>query len=339
MPSRSGRRAAARDIEKLFRGAVERHGMIRPGDRVLAAVSGGADSVLMLALLLAHRARCPFSVHVAHVNHGLRGRESDADEAFVRRLAGRHGLPRTAGRVDLARRRGESSSVEQRARLARRAFLRKAAAEAGCGKIALGHTLDDQAETILMWLLRGSGRGGLSGMEPVTRDGIIRPLIEMRREEIREGLEQAGERFREDASNLDPRRTRNRIRLEILPALEEAFPAAAATLAATAGILADEDAYLDDRAARLLAAAERSPGPLAVARTPKALARRILRLAAARRSGGGLVLERDHVEAILAMARGAGGGAAVDLPGGYRAEKRDGGVVFEKRERKSPRKR
>ena len=107
-------------------------------------------------------------------------------------------------------------------------------------------------------------------MEPVTRDGIIRPLIEMRREEIREGLEQAGERFREDASNLDPRRTRNRIRLEILPALEEAFPAAAATLAATAGILADEDAYLDDRAARLLAAAERSPGPLAVARTPKA---------------------------------------------------------------------
>lgn len=339
MPSRSGRRAAARDVDKLFRAAVDRHRMVRTGDRVLAAVSGGADSVLMLALLLEHRSRCPFTVHVAHLNHGLRGKESDGDESFVRSLAERHALAFTGARVDLARRAGQSSSVEQRARLARREFLRETAAREGCGKIALGHTLDDQAETILMWLLRGAGRGALSGMEAVTRDGLVRPIIYLRRAEARAHLETAGEPFREDSSNLDLGRTRNRIRLEILPALEAVFPAAAETLAATAEILASEDAYLEDQAERLMEGAGPELPAELVERAPRALARRVVRLAAERRTEGGLHLERGHVEAILALASASAPRASVDLPAGYRAERRDASLVFVERERKTPRKR
>jgi tRNA(Ile)-lysidine synthase len=317
----------------LFREAVRRHEMIGPGDRVLAAVSGGGDSVLMFLMLADLRTRRPFTLNVAHLNHGLRDAESDADEAFVRELASRFSLPLVADRVDLTRKPGQSSSLEERARVARREFLIRTAKGSGCNRIALGHTLDDQAETILMWLLRGTGRGGLAGMEPVTTEGMIRPLVLVRRSEVRDHLRSMGEPFREDASNDDTRRLRSRIRLQLLPVLEKGFPGSVERLAAEAGLIGAEEAWLD-RAARGLI--NESDGALSLEGARDAagrvLARRAVRLAAARTMDPRR-LEMDHVEAILGLAEPSMEGRGVDLPGGFRAERRGGGVVFQRRER------
>lgn len=316
------------DIEESFSRSVARHEMIRPGGRVLAAVSGGADSVLLLHLLVRHRARCPFTIHVAHLNHGLRGGESDADEVFVRSLAGTHAIPFTSGRADLARREGESSSLEERARLARRSFLAETARRERCDRIALGHTLDDQAETILMWLLRGTGRGGLSGMEPVTPDGIIRPMLALRRPQVREYLDSIGEPYRDDATNEDAAHLRNRIRRRLVHLLDAEFPGSVETIASEASLLAAEDAWLDEGARLLL---DGSAGILhapSLAAAPKALARRSVRLAADRNGPSARALGRLHVEEIIDLASRGSEGAGVDLPGGWRAERRGDVIVF-----------
>jgi tRNA(Ile)-lysidine synthase len=316
------------DIEEVFSRSVARHEMIRPGGRVLAAVSGGADSVLLLELLVRHRARCPITIHVAHLNHGLRGDESDADEEFVRALAARHAIPFTSGRADLTRRAGESSSLEERARVARRSFLTETARRERCDRIALGHTLDDQAETILMWILRGTGRGGLSGMEPITPEGIIRPLLALRRRQVREYLDSVGEPFRDDSTNEDPAHLRNRIRRRLIHLLDAEFPGSVETIASEASLLAAEDAVLDDEARLLL---EGSAGLLhapSIAAAPRALARRAVRLGAERSGPTARSLGRLHVEEIIDLASRGSEGAGVDLPGGWRAERRGDTVVF-----------
>jgi len=333
MHQTSRRARTTSGVESVFLSTLERHAMIRPGDRVLAGVSGGGDSVLLLHLLVRHRARCPFTPHVAHLNHALRGAESEADEAFVRAVASRFSLPVACSRADLSRAPGDPSSLEERARIARRAFLLGAAAEAACNRIALGHTLDDQVETILMWLLRGTGRGGLSGMEPVTAEGIIRPLIGVRRSEVREHLAACGEAYRDDASNEDPAPLRNRIRSRLVPIIEFEFPGSVPILAAEAAILAAEETYLDEAAGALLSGDPESvPAGLASSTSP-ALARRAIRLAACRSGMRARLLERDHVEAILGLMAPSMEGRGVDLPGGIRAVRRGEWVVFEGRER------
>jgi tRNA(Ile)-lysidine synthase len=314
------------EVEDAFLKAVSRHRMIEPGDRLLAAVSGGADSTLLLHLLAAHRARCPFTLEVAHLNHGLRGADGDADEGFVAGLAGRLALPLAAARADLARKPRESSSLEERARDARREFLRATAEERGCNKIALGHTLDDQAETILMWLLRGAGRGALSGMEPMTPDGVIRPLLGLRRRQVRAHLAGIGEPYRVDATNDDPSHLRNRIRLRLITVMDAEFPGGVETMASASEVLAAEDAFLDGAAAALLEEGRLSARALAAA--PAALGRRAIRIAA-RRSG--LVphaLTRHHVDQILALAADSAEEGGVSLPGGGRAVRRGSLVLF-----------
>jgi len=314
--------------EKTFRELVERRQMIRPGDRVLAAVSGGGDSVLLLHLLIRHRSVRPFVLQVAHLNHGLRGAASDADEAFVRDLSARHALPITSARVDLSRKPGDSSSIEERARDARRAFVLDTARSTGCNRIALGHTLDDQAETVLMWLLRGTGRGGLSGMESVTKDGIIRPLLGLRRQDVRRCLREIGEEFRDDESNDDPSRLRNHIRLRLIPLIEAEFEGAVATIGAGTEILAAEDRYLDEAAGALLDPVSGALRvDLAVA-APEALKRRAVRLGAERAGLDVRALHRDHVDRILELLHRGKAGRSVDLPAGGRAGREEASIVF-----------
>ncbi len=312
--------------------------MIYPGCRVLAGISGGGDSVLLLHLLAGYRAELPFALEVAHLNHGLRGEASEGDEAFVRELAGRLALPFRSERADLQRRPGDPSSLEERARDARRAFLARAAREQGCGRIALGHTLDDQAETILMWLLRGTGRGGLAGMEPMTAEGVIRPLIRVRRSEVRAHLLAMGQPFSDDASNDDLARTRNWIRHRLIPRIEERFPEAIARMGAAAESVGAEESLLDELAAALIR--EPDGGIVAPLEEPasgreRPLAARAVRLAAARSGMEPRLLERDHVEAILDLARSGAEGRSIDLPGGFRAERRGGAVVFAPRQDRS----
>lgn len=307
--------------------------MIRPGDRVLAAVSGGGDSVLMLHLLARHRSRSSFTLRVAHLNHGLREGEADGDEAFVRGLASRLSLPFTAGRADLARRPGESSSVEERAREARRGFLLETARAEDCNRIALGHTLDDRVETVLMWLLRGTGRGGLAGMQAVTPQGFIRPILEVRRSEVRHWLEGAGETWREDATNQDLSRRRNRIRSRLVPLIEREFPGSLEVLADEGETFSLEDSWLERAAGDLLGPEARDLPVSLLREAPEALARRAVRAAAARSGVNPARLRRRHLRAILDLAGEGMEGRGLDLGEGARAERHGDSVVFSRRER------
>jgi tRNA(Ile)-lysidine synthase len=309
---------------------LERERMLRRGDRVLVAVSGGSDSTALLALLAGSARDLGLDLHVAHLDHGWRGRASERDAEFVRRLALRFRLPVTVGHVDAAawRRSGArgaegrtQSSREARARTLRRRFLEATAAEIGARRIALGHTLDDQAESLLLRLLRGSGRRGLGGIHPVVDGLFIRPLLGIRRASLRAWLRQRGLRWREDATNRDLGLTRNRVRRRLLPLLEREFNAKATeVLARTANLLRDEDAWLERLAGEAYDSARiaGTPGirldPDRLATMPVPLQRRVVRRAAAEARGHLRGLGMKHVDSALALLRSRGN-RRLDLPG------------------------
>ena len=205
-------------VEKVF-GTIRRHAMLAGGETVLVGVSGGADSVALLHALLALRPRLGLTLHVLHVNHGLRP-EADSEAAFVEDRGLRWGVPIIVERVHVVAEAGES--LEAWARRQRYAAFSKWARAVGASRVALGHTADDQAETVLMRLLEGAGPRGLTGIPPV-RGRYIRPLIEVRRREIEAELERAGLTWVEDPSNRDPKFLRNRIRHDLLPFLAAAY--------------------------------------------------------------------------------------------------------------------
>jgi len=243
---------------------IRRHKLLTSGDRVLVAVSGGPDSVALLEVLYRLRKRLGIELALAHLNHGLRGEEANEDERFVRGLAKRYRLRHRCGKVDVsARRRAKGGSLEEAARAARYAFLRKAARELGANVLALGHTANDNAETLLMNLLRGAGLRGLAGIPIVRPEGelrLVRPLLEVTRPEVLEFLRRSGLNFRTDASNADTALTRNRIREELLPQLAAQYnPSVGKLLARTADQLRDVAELIDAQVRR---AAERFVEPV-----------------------------------------------------------------------------
>jgi tRNA(Ile)-lysidine synthase len=214
---------------------ISRYSMLSAGDRVGAGVSGGADSVALLHILQ----RLKFRVTVLHVNHQLRGPESDADESFVRALADSLGLEVVVEQAPI-----QHGNLEQEARLARRRFFKRCLESHGFNKVALGHTRSDQAETVLFRFLRGSGLAGLAGMRMVTTHGLIRPLLTTSREDVRSWAAAEGIEWREDSSNADLRFKRNRLRNEVIPALAHEFnPNLEAVLSGTAELAGDEEDY------------------------------------------------------------------------------------------------
>ena len=244
MPSRKtpGRVLAA------FRKTVVDGGMIVPGDRVLAALSGGPDSVALAALLLKLREEMPLEVRLAHFNHRLRD-EAAGDERFVRELARRWVLPLTVGSAEVrAHASRRKINLEEAGRDLRYRFLRQAAEAAGATKIATGHTMTDQAETVLMRLMRGTGLSGLAGIAPIVPGPpcpLVRPLLAIPGPDLRAWLDTEGLPFREDASNRDSRFLRNRIRAELLPELARRYePQIVAHLARLAGIVREDDELL-----------------------------------------------------------------------------------------------
>ncbi|OLD40880.1 MAG: tRNA lysidine(34) synthetase TilS, partial [Nitrospirae bacterium 13_1_40CM_2_62_10] len=222
-------------------------GLLRPGDRVLAAVSGGPDSVALLSVLAALAPSWDLTLRAVHVNHGLRGAESDEDASFVAGLCDRLGVALAIERVTLAgpagRRRGRS--LQEQAREARYAAMVRVATALRMDKIALGHTADDQAETLVMWMLRGSGTAGLAGIPPSRGPLVIRPLLDVGRAEIIAYLEAQGLPFRVDSSNAKPLYLRNRVRHELLPILKRFNPGLLGVLKRQAEILREEDLCLD----------------------------------------------------------------------------------------------
>jgi tRNA(Ile)-lysidine synthase len=257
---------------------LARH-LFSAGDRICCAVSGGADSVaLLLALHEANGAKESLGIVLSaiHVNHGLRGDEANADEAFVGSLCNHLGLPLLIERVDTRGRQGtEREGVEEAARELRYETFRNLLAAGRVDAVATGHTLDDQAETVILKLLRGAWTEGLGGIspeilpgispeilprnfEPVTRQGpksagrIIRPMLSVRREEVEAFLRERRQDWREDSTNRDLSLTRNRVRHELMPALRGFNPAIDAALARLAEIARDEEAFWQAEVARLL---------------------------------------------------------------------------------------
>ena len=247
-----------RDLLDRVQFDMAHHHMYISGDRVVVAVSGGPDSVALLDLLFRLKSMLGINLHVAHLNHRLRGAQSDSDADFVGTLASNLNLPYHTQAVDLC---PKGQSLEEAARNARHAFLNETRSRTGATRIALGHTRSDQAETLLLRLLRGAGTRGLAAIRPV-RDGIwIRPLLAISRPEIEAYIAWRGLPVRHDASNTDTRFLRNRIRHDLLPRLAADYtPAIETLLARSAEILRQDDELLEEQAEAALQKALRHRG-------------------------------------------------------------------------------
>lgn len=233
--------------------------LFRPGMRIAVACSGGADSVALLRALLERRSELGLVLSVAHMNHGIRGADSDGDEAFVEELAGRFALPLHLRRADVpGASEANKEGLEEAARNLRYAWFRELLATQQADAVATAHTLDDQAETVLHRLIRGAWTEGLGGifpvLEPAPRETgrILRPFLAATRREIEAWLGMIGQPWREDASNQDTAYTRNRIRIELLPALAEYNPGIKTQFAQLASLAREEEAYWQAELARLL---------------------------------------------------------------------------------------
>jgi tRNA(Ile)-lysidine synthase len=290
---------------------------------ILLGLSGGADSVALLDVLLELRSELGFTLAAAHLNHQIRAAEAERDEAFVRELCRRLDVSlivQRADGLDLA-----AGNLEERARDARHAFLERAAYTCGANYIALAHHADDQAETVLMRLLRGAGVAGLAAMAERGPGRIIRPMLAVPRGEI---LNYVGERrleFVEDSSNASLSILRNRIRHELLPMLERDYvPGISRRLTELGG----EMRALDDLAATLaereLESLTLAPGMIDAARlaeVPEALINPVLRGFIARTAANLRRFDRVHIDMLRRLALEGGPSAAIELPGGWRAER------------------
>jgi tRNA(Ile)-lysidine synthase len=324
-------------LEREAARVLREQNLTAPGTHILVAVSGGADSVALLLALhrLARNGRPALTA--AHLHHGLRGREADADARFVRAVCRRLGVRCVVGRAAVrARARARGESIEMAARAARYAFLERTARRVGATQIATAHTRDDQAETVLLKLARGAGPEGLSGIAPCTapagrRVGLVRPLLTVSRAEVEAFLKRLGQDWRTDASNVSRDHLRNRVRHDVLPLLEAALnPAIRAVLARTADILRAENAWMDAEARRACPPDGRLT-VRGVAGLPAALRRRVLRVWL---SAQGVETERIDFETVERITRLAGtvrGTRSVDLPGGRIVRRRYGYLAVAQR--------
>lgn len=304
---------------ELVRRTIAEWQMVRSGDVLGVAVSGGADSVALLHALHELAPELGIRLHVIHLNHGLRGPESDADARFAEDCAGRLGWPVTIDRADLLTAAG---NLEQAGREARLRLFRRLREAGTVRRTATGHTRSDQAETVLYRLLRGSGTAGLSGIRPTGGDGVVRPLIGCSRAEVLRFLEERKLTWREDATNQSSDFTRNWLRHQVLPVLcERLGPAVPDILAATAALAADEESWWaaeirdlartclkKNRDAVLLRADE-------LRRMHPAVARRFLRHAIAEAKGDMRSIDLLHVERVRELAGQADGHGRIQIPG------------------------
>lgn len=309
---------------KKVKETIEKYKMLDRGDRILVAVSGGPDSVTLLDVLFSLRDKYDLSLSVAHLNHMLRGREAERDALFVKELSGKLGLPFFLGKRNVGSFMKKTHlSPEEAARKLRYDFLEDIAKREGTNKVALGQTADDQAETVLLAFLRGSGLAGLSGIPPVRMLGgsgikIVRPLIETFRIEIEKYLEEKKISSRLDASNLEPVYLRNKIRLELLPLIAHEYnPNIKSGLVRLATILREDNRYLIERTRELVSKMlggnkEKTEIDLASLQSlPVALQQRLLREAVNRVCGDMRPLSLTHWERIHKLIEGGKTGSYI----------------------------
>ncbi|HUV06036.1 MAG TPA: tRNA lysidine(34) synthetase TilS [Armatimonadota bacterium] len=314
---------------------IRRFSMVEKGEKVLVAVSGGPDSVALLHALWSVRNELGISLHVAHLNHSFRGRESDLDAEYVCGLAANLSLDWTVEKIDVPQiQRSLRLSPEEAARLVRYEFLERVAADVHADRIALAHTADDQVETVLLNVLRGTGVDGLSGMPPV-RGKIIRPLISIRRSEVEDYVERNSLHPRVDATNLLPMYTRNRLRLELLPLLRREFnPEIDAALLRLMELAREDTAYLNmgskEALGRLTISREEGAISLDLSgllSCPLAIRRRLIREAVRTVRGELADVGFTHVEELLRLL-GTGSDFKYELPGGTFVERTRQALAF-----------
>jgi tRNA(Ile)-lysidine synthase len=318
---------------------IQQYGLVSPEEIVVVGVSGGADSVCMLHVLAKWRKRLRINLHIAHLNHQLRGVESEVDAKYVSDLAGSLGIPVTIDRQDVADYRlGRNLSIEEAARELRYNFLARVAGEVGANRVAIGHTRDDQVETILMHILRGTGVTGLRGLapcSPMAYDGqgmswtahpvslraedlsvatgqrsyllVIRPILDITREETTSYCQEHQLAPRIDSSNISLSFFRNRIRLQLLPQLRQYNPSIDQALLRLADIAKEDNAFIEQQASELWDEVARRENDAIyldrkqITSLPIALQRQLLRAAVTRLTGGTRDIEASHIEAARSL--------------------------------------
>jgi tRNA(Ile)-lysidine synthase len=332
------------------RDAIEKQGLLRAGERVGVAVSGGADSVALLLLLAELRERLGIVLSVVHFNHKLRGKDSDADEKFAVRLAEKYGLTFHAGRADIAAKaKRDKANLEDTARRARYEFFAALVEDGRMDKVAVAHTADDQAETVLAHILRGTGLAGLGGIHPTVQH-VVRPLLKVRRAELRAYLRSKKQTWREDATNRDTTRMRARIRKKLLPILEKQFrPAVVEHLATLAELAREDEAFLSAVASeRVQTCVEEGPGQAKIsigallAKKKKdfntedtkdteksvAISRRMVRRIVGELKPREGQLNAEHVRAVLQLAASSENGKCLTLPGSVEVRREQDNLIF-----------
>lgn len=318
---------------------IRKHELLNAGDRVGIAVSGGADSVALLHLLLELRKELGAVLSVVHFNHKLRGAESEGDERFVAEVAQRHKLEFRCKSGDVGAYAAEKRlSLETAAREMRYRYFRQLLLDGRLNRIATGHTLDDQAETVLLKIVRGAGGRGLAGVyprlevagSPFSDASIVRPLLGTRRRDLEAYLLALKQSWREDKSNRDLRHMRNRVRHGILPRLERYLnPAVRQALAETAEIARAEEEYWQKEVSRVLPRVRAEAGGVldwpVLMDLPLALRRRVLRAVS---ESLGLQLDFQHVDEILALSSNR----TTVLPAGWVVSRKAGKLRFESKE-------
>ena len=313
-----------------------KHRMFKAGEHVLVAVSGGADSTALLWCLSEAAPGLGLQLTAAHLNHSLRGEESDADERFVRTLSAEIGIGFVSRKLDIRKRAAVArKNLEEAAREARYDFLRQTADRLRATRVAVGHNLNDQAETVLMRLIRGTGLEGLSGIHPVLDDLFIRPLLECSRADIIRYLRARNASYREDSSNRDPRYDRNRTRLELIPYLEQHFnPKTVDALARYASLASETTKYLEAQSLRAFKRLRKSdPRGLSISvpgllRVHPVLQKLVLRqaLKECRKSLKGIASR--HIDSLLALCRSGQSGSQIQLPGKFVAARQFSDLLF-----------
>lgn len=318
----------ARDPGNIVVGAVEaamaRAGVPR-GALILVGLSGGPDSVALTSALLKLRARLGLRVAAAHFNHRIRGHEADRDEAFVRALCARLGVELIVERAEGLDPWISSANLEERAREMRRGFLARVADRLGADYVALGHHRDDQAETVLMRLMRGAGAKGMAAMAEHGPGRLIRPMLSLSRANIRSYLDACAMGFVEDSTNSSPDILRSRIRTELLPMLEREYaPGLGGRLAEIAAEMRSLDELVAAIAGRELDAMRRPGGALDVSgfgAVNRAVQPVTIRLFLTEQIGSLRRISRAHVEAVCQLILQGGPSDTIDLPGGWRVQR------------------
>ncbi len=319
--------ATLHPLEIKVRETIREHAMVAPGDHVLVAASGGADSTALLLCLCRLSADLNISLTVGHLNHRIREAEADADEDFVRRMSSDLGLPFVSERVEVKLEAAAAKrNLEDLARQRRYDFLSRTAQRVEANRIAVGHTMNDQAETILFRFIRGSGIEGLSAIHPVVDGLVIRPMLECSRAAILAYLKQREARYREDSSNKDIRHARNRIRRELLPYLENNLnPKLVPTLAREALLARETWSFMESQAKQAFAGLQ---NPMEGGISLKirgllefhpALQKLVLREALRACLGSLRGITSLHIQSVLALCRPGHSGDQIRMPSGCTA--------------------